>query len=257
MNSQCTILDRIVIEKSSISAFSSLARWHYRSASLGPYTAIYAARDIRTDAVAAVIVYAMPQIGSAIRARAMAALNAVQYPPNADLSDRIRWLNENLRCISRVIVDPRYRGIGLAARLVRNTLPLAGVPIVEAVAAMGNFHPFFEKAGMTRFDPPPCRTRIRLENALRAVGISPSLFIDSVAVHNCIDSLSGSARLFIEAEMRLFLRPFVKRRDMTHSLERTRFILSRLGPAPAYYLWLRNDCPDSNPHESFIRAAQS
>jgi ABC-type ATPase with predicted acetyltransferase domain len=52
--------------------------------------------------------------------------------------------------ISRVVVHPKYRSIGLGERLVKETLALAGTPNVEAVAVMAKYNPFFEKAGMTR-----------------------------------------------------------------------------------------------------------
>jgi ABC-type ATPase with predicted acetyltransferase domain len=46
------------------------------------------------------------------------------------------------------VVAPRFRGIGLGSRLVSETLEKTGVEIVEALAAMAVYNPFFEKAGM-------------------------------------------------------------------------------------------------------------
>jgi ABC-type lipoprotein export system ATPase subunit/GNAT superfamily N-acetyltransferase len=57
--------------------------------------------------------------------------------------------NAEIQRIARVIVHPKYRGIGLASELVRLTLPLANARIIETVAAMAKYNPFFEKAGMT------------------------------------------------------------------------------------------------------------
>jgi ABC-type ATPase with predicted acetyltransferase domain len=64
--------------------------------------------------------------------------------------ERLRWANENVRTISRVIVHPQFRGIGVAAEVVRCVLEGCPTRWVEAVAAMGKVHPFFERAGMTR-----------------------------------------------------------------------------------------------------------
>ncbi|HSV27079.1 MAG TPA: hypothetical protein VLH60_04220 [Sedimentisphaerales bacterium] len=239
MPAQCSLLNRLLIERTAITAYSQLASWHYRNEKLGPYTAVFGARRPGSSRWLAVIVYAMPQIGSATRAKAMAALNAVRCPPNAGIDERIRWLNASLRCICRVVVDPRYRGIGLAVRIVRETLPLAGVPFVEAIAAMGRANPFLERAGMTRFDTPSPQTPSRLRRVLALLGIASADLIDPLVVNDKIDALQPELRLFLEAEVRLFLKPCVKRRNMPHSLERTRFVLSRLGPAPAYYLWIK------------------
>ena len=40
--------------------------------------------------------------------------------------------------------------VGLGARLIRETLPLAGTPYVELIAVMAKYSPFAEKAGMRR-----------------------------------------------------------------------------------------------------------
>lgn len=77
------------------------------------------------------------------------------------------------RTVSRVIVDPRYRGLGLATALVRRALRSAGASRVEAPAAMGRWCPFFERAGMRRAAAPPSAADRRLAGVLRARGIDP------------------------------------------------------------------------------------
>lgn len=237
---ECSITRHLVIERAPRAAYEQLARWHYRSAKLGPYSAIFGARQPGAARWAAVIVYGMPAINSRLRTRAMAALaDRNAYPRDVDVAQRIRWLNANIRCISRVIVDPRYRGVGLAAKLVGQTLPLAGVPIVEAIAAMGQVNPFFEKAGMTPFEGLASDVQPRLAKVLQMLGIPRWAFIDPQMVHGMIDRLPGDLHLLAQAEIRLFMKPYVKLRNMPHSIERTRFFLSRLFARPVYYLWQR------------------
>ena len=57
-------------------------------------------------------------------------------------------LNAEMECISRVVVHPMFRGLGLAGRLVRHALATAETPFVEALAAMGKIHPLFLRGGM-------------------------------------------------------------------------------------------------------------
>jgi hypothetical protein len=235
MTCECSVIRKLTIERVTLKAYEQLACWHYRGARLGPYTAIFGAKAMYSNRWAAVIVYAMPAINSQLRAAAMAG----DVPVPAATGERIKWLNANLRCIARVIVEPRYRGVGLAARLVSETLPLAGVPFVEALAAMGHVNPFFEKAGMRRFDGLVPHVQPRLVGILEKLGIPRCLFVDPRAVHQRIDGLPGELRMLAEAEIRLFLKRYVKRRDMEHSIERTRFVLSRLQARPVYYLWQR------------------
>jgi len=40
-----------------------------------------------------------------------------------------------------------YCTIGLAVKIVKETLPLAGKPYVETTEVMARYNPFFEKAG--------------------------------------------------------------------------------------------------------------
>lgn len=67
-----------------------------------------------------------------------------------DLAQQLSFANRRLRTISRVIVHPQFRGLGLASLLVRGVIDLCPTRYVEATAAMGVVHPLFERAGMTR-----------------------------------------------------------------------------------------------------------
>ena len=58
--------------------------------------------------------------------------------------------NKKLSIINRVVIHPKYRTIGLGAKLIQETLPLAGTPYVEIIAVMAKFSPFAEKAGMKK-----------------------------------------------------------------------------------------------------------
>lgn len=66
---------------------------------------------------------------------------------------QLHWANANVRTISRVIVHPQFRGIGLASLLVRQVLAHCPTRYCEALAQMGRVHPFFEQAGMARVEP--------------------------------------------------------------------------------------------------------
>jgi GNAT superfamily N-acetyltransferase len=71
-----------------------------------------------------------------------------------------------VRCISRVIVEPRFRGLGVATRLVRAYLRRPMTVHTEALAAMGEVARFFERAGMSRLDVPPSARHARLLDLL-------------------------------------------------------------------------------------------
>jgi ABC-type ATPase with predicted acetyltransferase domain len=61
-------------------------------------------------------------------------------------------INEEIVRISRVVVHPKFRGIGLGEFLVKETLSRVNAKVVEVLAVMARYNPFFEKAGMLRVD---------------------------------------------------------------------------------------------------------
>jgi GNAT superfamily N-acetyltransferase len=87
--------------------------------------------------------------------------------------DAYRLLLAEVRTISRVVVDPPWRGLGLSSALVREAMRLETHPYLEAFAAMGRVHPFLERAGMVRYDRPPRPEHRRLLDALASIGIEP------------------------------------------------------------------------------------
>jgi len=96
----------------------------------------------------AVLSYPTPALRQRERALGLEAVGRAER-----YGERLRWLNANLRTISRVIVHPQFRALGIAAKLVRRVCEDCDVRYVEALAAMGEVHPFFEKGGMRRVTP--------------------------------------------------------------------------------------------------------
>jgi GNAT superfamily N-acetyltransferase len=67
--------------------------------------------------------------------------------------EKLFFVNQNLRTISRVVVHPQFRSLGLSSILVRCLCDHCDTRYVEAIAMMARAHPFFDRAGMTRIDP--------------------------------------------------------------------------------------------------------
>jgi len=154
-----------------------------------------------------------------------------------DRATRLSLINKNIRSIGRVIIEPRFRGLGLATRLVRETMGEMRFPIIESLAVMGRVNPFFENAGMRRYDGSEPVRCVQMREAFSVVGIQNEELIDAELVQKRIDSLSGSRREFIERQMADFLQCYGKRRFDKSGLKRTRFILTKLTDRPVYYIW--------------------
>jgi len=234
----CSVCRELEVVPGGMDDYNKLARYHYRHGHLGPYAAIFALRptgllkaSLGRD-IAGVIVYTTATAALELRNVATGGFFA-----GADRSTALSLVNKNIRRIARVVIEPRFRGLGLAIRLVRETMPQLNVPVIEAMAVMGIVNPFFEKAGMQPYTAKTPARCVRLIEALSAVGIEDIDLIDARAVQQKIEGLNEARLQFIEREIGLFLQGYGRRRYMPPGPDRTRYILSKLTERPVYYLW--------------------
>jgi ABC-type ATPase with predicted acetyltransferase domain len=147
MKRECSLAGEMKVVEGSTADWRQLSGFHYRSHKIAAPRKIFSLR--RGDELCGVIVYC--------------------YPPTTVFGRRLvlpkmsmKELNSKLSVISRVVVHPKYRTIGLGTKLIKDTLPLAGTEYVEMSAVMAKYNPFAEKAGMKRIAdqaPPKEATR--------------------------------------------------------------------------------------------------
>jgi len=238
---KCTVTRYLEIVRAGPGEYDYLSRFHYRQSPAGlpgPHVAIYAMKDThpvraRFAPVVGVIVYTMPTAHAELRNVATGGM----FCGFGDRRLQLQMANKYIRRIARVIIEPRYRGLGLASRLVAETMPKLGVGVIEAMAVMGQVHPFFEKAGMKRYEAKPAVRTAQLVEAMAMVGIGARQFIDPQAVQDMLDGLGPDEAEFIERQISRFLQSYGKRRQMEAGIERTRYVLSKLTARPVYYIW--------------------
>jgi len=237
----CSVCKKLHIVPGKIDDYKELAHYHYRDSRLGPFKAIFALKPnstwakLRGTRTVGVIVYTMPGPGLELRNIATGNLFA-----GFDKCTRLALINKNIRCIGRVIIEPRFRGLGLASRLVRETMSQMHVPIIEAMAVMGLVNPFFERAGMKAFTAKMPVRCAQLIEAFSMVGIEKQKLIDAQEVQRKLGRLPAPDAEFIELQIKRFLQSYGKRRHMPAGLERTRYILSKLTVRPVYYIWFNS-----------------
>jgi ABC-type lipoprotein export system ATPase subunit/GNAT superfamily N-acetyltransferase len=139
---ECSLIREMRIEEGTAEDWRKLAGFHYRSHKIAGPRKIFCLK--RGEELCGVIVYAYPPPTCFGRKLVLPKMS-------------MKELNEKLSIISRVVVHPKYRTIGLGSKLVKETLPLAGTPYVEMPAVMAKYNPFAEKAGMQKIaeQPPP------------------------------------------------------------------------------------------------------
>lgn len=150
----------------SPSHWQRLAWAHHRAGDPACVTERIAAVDPETNETRGVLLIAMPTLNA--RWRSIAFDGRFDF---YDKRDAARAVNRDLRRIARVVVDPRFRGLGIAAALVRAYLDAPQSCCTEALAAMGAFSGFFERAGMRATALPPAPADARLLDALAHAGV--------------------------------------------------------------------------------------
>ncbi len=210
MNDASINLESILIEPGTRDDYEALAKFHYRPGQPRVITCIFRAlhdaptivdRALgRREAIAArtvgVLVVARPRLGSASRDLATGS----RYR-GLSRAHQAAMINREVRTINRVIVHPQFRGLGIAVGLVGHALATAETIYTEALAAMGRVCPFFERAGMTRFDAPPNPEHSRLIDALHHVGLPPSSLASPEVVERHLAKLSPGEREFLHCEL--------------------------------------------------------
>ncbi|MEM9065886.1 MAG: hypothetical protein AAGB51_10400 [Planctomycetota bacterium] len=111
------------IERGAFTDYLALARHHYVSAM--PACPVLVLRAMKWGILAGVLVVSMPTMNGAWRRIAW------KEQPE-DRSQRVRWLNAHVRTLSRLVIDPRVRGLGIATALVRKYL---ADPVTERTEA--------------------------------------------------------------------------------------------------------------------------
>jgi hypothetical protein len=236
----CTLFNKVEIIPGCYEDYKKLSCYHYRDNGPGQISRIFAIKPkadsfLRTDTIG-VIVYSTPNPG--LELRNIATNN---FFVGFDRATQISLLNKYIRRISRVIIEPRFRGLGLATRLVRETMPLMNFPIIEASAIMGEVNPFLEKAGMIAFHAPEKLSTARIIIALETVGIKKSLFAQPNQVQEILGQLSPDMAEFIESEFRRFLQSYGDKRYSRPAAARTKYILNKLTARPVYYIWFNQN----------------
>jgi len=163
INETCSVTQDTRIEEGTLQNYKKLAQFHYReSGGLPPPRKVFALK--RGKETIGVIVYSYSPITCFGRNKVFQ-----KHPTTGQL-------NREFSIISRVVLHPKYRTIGLGTQLVRETLPKAGTKYVEAIAVMARYNPFFEKAEMKKIaeqkPEPSCQKAVQ---ELRKIGFNPIL----------------------------------------------------------------------------------
>lgn len=145
---------RLILTKGCRADYRELEQFHYLPGRPATWAAVWTIR------------YLPPESGPFWTQSQTVAVGVLSYPtPRSLLRERyfnrqccsqaenLAFANANLRTISRIIVHPQFRSLGLSTILVRCLCLHCPTRYVEAFARMARAHPFFDRAGMKRIRP--------------------------------------------------------------------------------------------------------
>ena len=250
--SGCTVARDVTVQEASKEDYMRLAYLHYRGHRVVAPHMFFSMR--LGDDLIGVIAYTYPAPTAAGRVK------AVGYRPY------LKELNEEWTLISRVIVHPKYRTIGLGARLVRDTLRLTGRRHVELTAVMAQYNPFAERAGMKKIlVKKPTEKIVKTVERLKALGFNPALLASRSYDERMLSSLTPERLAAVHEALLGVDRHYYRRlaRVQTPYLNKTGFvewlsaaeteslawslrILGILSQTKAYLYWCR-DWTRTNP----------
>jgi len=99
-------------------------------------------------------------------------------------------INQQLSTINRIVIHPKYRTVGLGAKLIRESLPLVGTDFVELIAVMAKYSPFAEKAGMKRIvQQTEVKSVVKISQTLSSLGFDVQLLGSQHYVKQKLDTL--------------------------------------------------------------------
>jgi len=231
---QCSLL-----KKADKGEFKKLEPFHYRQAADNLIVSKIYAAYVEGE-LAAVIVYTTPHF--TLRGRNIAA---PEYKPTKPYQEYLKRLNRDFTRIARVIVAPKFRGIGLGVKIVKDTMPLTGKKYVETLAVMAKYNPFFEKAGMRRIDLPESEDVKRIKQCLERFGFNPEFTASKRYNLSVINQLTPQrleelSRFILSG---LFADKFRRNEELEKrvaALDRDAMaeVLKRRPMAAAYFIWM-------------------
>ncbi len=176
---ECSLMAEMRVEKGTTKEWKKLASFHYRSHRAGAVRKIFCLKR-RDEELCGVIAYCYSPPEAYGRRMVLPRMT-------------IGEINQKLSIISRVVVHPKYRTIGLGRRLIQETLPLVGTEYVEMPAVMAKYNPFAERAGMRRItEQHPSKDVLKIVNVLEEVGFKAQLLGSQNYVLDVLRNLSSA-----------------------------------------------------------------
>lgn len=181
----CSIHADITIAQGSITDWKAVKHLHYAAGDPATIKQIWTARMRPEGTIVGVVCYSYPDLHSVARNLATDCRYQIGRGQH-----QAQLLNAEVAKLSRMVVLPEYRGIGLAGRLIAESVPNLGCRYVECVTALGNHSQFLSHSGFREVPQSPSDQEAEMMDFAAREGLPPSAALDSEQVIGWIDQLS-------------------------------------------------------------------
>lgn len=139
------LLDRMFVERGTKDDWMLLHELHYKAEG-SPAGAQYWRCTLDGETIG-VMVVGLPKGLLKERHKAFPHLKPGSAETTITNTYRYKWVNANMRVISRFVVDTMFRGIGVGYRFQNLATRMHGVRIMEIQSSMSKYNLFAQKAG--------------------------------------------------------------------------------------------------------------
>jgi ABC-type lipoprotein export system ATPase subunit/GNAT superfamily N-acetyltransferase len=182
----CSLTREMHITQGTLTDYKQLSQFHYRTNTCPAPRKIFTLK--RKNETCGTIIYSHPP--------------PMCFGRSKTWKGTLQQLQQQISTITRVVIHPKYRSIGLGAKLVHETLTLAGTPYVETVAVMARINPFFEHAGMNRItESKPSTAVIEALEQLNKLGFDSALLADTNYSEHIINKVGCEAVTTVLSEL--------------------------------------------------------
>ncbi len=216
----CSLLDSILVEEGDLEDYEKLKCFHYRSTNEKENMQLRMRNCYKLvcgNNLIGIIIYSNSYLN--LKPRNMVFGERYKFTPG-DLH-KAKLINDEVARISRVIIHPKFRGIGLGEYLVKHTLPTAEAKVVEVLAVMAKYNPFFERAGMKRVDYKKEETAIdkKINNFLKERNFDFQMAKSKSYCNQYFNQLNAEDKQSLIGYLKEFVeQPFIKVKSVTPEL---------------------------------------
>ncbi|KKL85781.1 hypothetical protein LCGC14_1951320 [marine sediment metagenome] len=228
---------QLFIECTSKKYFDRLEPYHYVPETIKPYKSIYGVfpkLQFHNDHPhpVAVVVYAPPFANLQARNKVLKDRRPEFTSKRANLA----WVNSNIIMAKRLIVDPRYRRLGIAKWLLQETVKIQPYQYIEALSPIDYTNKILIGAGFECHHMPAPNYYTRVKNVLALAGISKDLQQHPKLVVKRIALLKPDIRSKLDYELKRFFQHFRISNQKNYTTDHIEYLLRKLQFPNCYFI---------------------